>query len=185
VAAAFAISDQKRADTMSNESSREDINVRSDAYFIARTVRTCGCCRAPTLMLAVGLPPEHEALALDTEAESETTAQDTWERASCNAFLFYIGYLPPAVQRRLQEISSNFRFAHSERTQGSHWANLCERCGSLLDDHDLFCEPEGAFLPVDPAAAGAVLLSLIREPIEAAAAGYASDPEFFSAMSTA
>jgi hypothetical protein len=169
---------------VSNPSSREDINVRSDAYFIARTVGTCECCRAPTLMLAVALPPGHETLALDAEAENEATAEDTWETASCNAFLFYIELLPPAVQRRLQEISPFFRFARSGQMQGSHWANHCERCGSQLDDHDLFCEPEGAFLPTDPAAAEAVLLSLIEEPIEAAAAGYVCDPEFFAAMST-
>jgi hypothetical protein len=168
---------------MSNESPREDINVRSDAYFIARTYGTCGCCGVSTLLVAVALPSEHETLAFDAEAESEASAQDTWGHAACNAFLFYIGYLPLAVQRRLQEISPNFRFAHSGRTQGSHWANHCERCGSLLDDHDLFCEPEGAFLPTDPAAAGTVLLSLIREPIEAATAGYTCDPEFFAAMS--
>jgi hypothetical protein len=169
---------------MSNPSSPQDINYRSDAYFIARTYGTCGRCRASTLLVAVALSPEHETLAFDAEAESEASAQDTWEHAACNAFLFYIEYLPPAVQRRLQEISPFFRYEHSGQMQGSHWANHCERCSSLLDDHDLFCEPEGAFFPTDPVAAGAVLLSLIKEPIEAAAAGYACDPEFFAAMST-
>ncbi len=49
----------------------------------------------------------------------------------------------------------------------------------MLDDHDLFCEPEGAFLPTSQAQAAAIQLVRIDEPLEAAAAGYACDPQFF------
>ncbi len=49
----------------------------------------------------------------------------------------------------------------------------------MLDDHDLFCEPEGAFLPTSHARAAAIQLLRIDEPLEAAAAGYACDPQFF------
>jgi len=164
---------------------RSDINVRSDGYFIAHAIGTCGCCHASTRLLALAVPPEHEALAMDTDAESEEAAQDTWEVASCNAFLFYIGYLPDAVRRRLSEFSPSYRVARSAAAQGSYWANHCERCGSLFDDHDLFCEPEGAFLPTNDASAAAIRLQWINEPIEAAAAGYACDPEFFASMGEA
>ncbi|MGO9512388.1 MAG: hypothetical protein ACLP2F_01940 [Steroidobacteraceae bacterium] len=167
---------------MSDDSLRSDVNFRSEGFFIARAMGTCRCCRASTRMLALALPPEHETLALDPEAECEESAQDTWQVASCNAFLFYIEYLPDAVRRRLTQLSPFYRFARSAATQGSYWANHCERCGSLLDDQDLFCEPEGAFLPTNDASAADIQLLWIDEPIEAAAAGYACDPEFFASM---
>jgi hypothetical protein len=169
---------------MSDLTLRDDINIRSDGYFIARTVGTCGCCRAPTRLLAVALPVEHETLAMDADAERDEGARDTWEGARCTAILFYVEYLPAAVQSRLNECSPGYRLAHSAATQGWYWANHCERCDTLLDDHDLFCEPDGAFLPTSPASAAAIQLTWIDEPIEAAAGGYACDPEFFASMGT-
>ena len=70
----------------------------------------------------------------------------------------------------------------SPAAQGSYWANHCEHCGSLQEDHDLFCEPEGAFLPVDAAWASAIELTRIDEPFAAAAAGYAYEPEYLEHM---
>jgi len=169
---------------MSDLALRDDVNIRAGGYFIARTVGTCECCRASTRLLALVLPVEHETLAMDADAEREEVAQDTWEDASCNAMLFYVEYLPTAVQTRLNEFSPCYRFACSAATQGSYWANHCEQCGSLLDDHDLFCEPDGAFLPTSRASAAAIQLTWIDEEIEAAAAGYAYDPAFFESMGT-
>jgi len=160
----------------------DEINVRSEGYFIARTVAACAHCRAPTRLLALALPPEHETLAMDADAESEESAHDTWEVASGPAFLFSIEYLAPLVECRLREHSAFFRYAYSEATQGSQWLNHCESCGSRLDDHELFCEPGGAFLPTDHASAAAIQLVWIDETLEAAAAGYACEPEFFASM---
>jgi hypothetical protein len=159
-----------------------EINVRSDGYLIARAMGTCWYCGASTRLLALALPPGHETLAMDADPEGEQLAQDVWDAALCNAFLFYVAYLPDAVQRRLQEFSPLYRFARSAATLGSYWANHCERCGSLLDDHNLFCEPEGAFLPTSHTRAAAIRLVRIDEPLEAAAAGYACDPQFFESM---
>jgi hypothetical protein len=64
--------------------------------------------------------------------------------------------------------------------QGSYWANHCERCGALQEDHELFCEPEGAFLPTSPAAAATIELLSVHECLEAGAAGYAIDPAFIA-----
>jgi hypothetical protein len=158
------------------------INIRSGRYFIARTVATCWCCRASTRLIALALPPEHETLAMDAGAETEELAQDSWEEASCSAFLFYIEYLPHDVQKRLGKVSSSYRFAFSKAASGSYWANHCERCGTLLDDHDLFCEPGGAFLPTNHSSAAAIELLRIDDPIEAAAAGYVFEPPFFASM---
>ena len=101
-----------------------DFNIRSSRYFVAETVGTCGCCRASTGVLALALPPGHEILAWDPDAEIEELAQDTWEGAPCHAFLFYIGHLSDAVQRRLKGFSSGYRFIHSAAL-GSYWANHC------------------------------------------------------------
>lgn len=159
---------------------RIDINVRSDRYFIARTDGVCWRCRKPTRLFALALPPGHKALQLDDEAQDENH-ESRWSVAAHNAFLFYIEYLSAAVQRRLKGLPS-FRFGRSEAAAGPYWANHCKRCGFLLDDHELFCEPEGAFLPTDETSAGIIHLLAIEEVIEATAAGYAYEPQFFDAM---
>jgi len=64
----------------------------------------------------------------------------------------------------------------------SYWANHCEQCGNLLGDHDLHCEPEGAFMPTSEAAAKAIQLLRFDAPFAAAAVGYACEPQFFSSM---
>ena len=91
-------------------------------------------------------------------------------------------YLPEAVRRRLQAVSKGYRFAFSRRTQGSYWANHCAACGALIEDHDLFCEPDGAFLPTMAARAAAVTLEHIDEALQAGAMGYAYDPQFLGSM---
>jgi hypothetical protein len=52
----------------------------------------------------------------------------------------------------------------------------------LLDDYELHCEPDGAFMPCGEAEAGNILLLQIDEPFEAVAAGCALEPEFFRFM---
>ena len=152
-----------------------DCNVRSGSYFVALTAAECVCCRAATRLVALVLPPAHETLAVDG-------LEDTWEAAHCGASLFHVGYLPEWVQRRLREIAPAYRLTHSTAAQGSYWANHCERCGALLHDHDLHCEPDAAFLPMVPESAVAIHLIRMDEPFEAAAAGYAYEPPFFPSL---
>jgi hypothetical protein len=161
---------------------RSDFNIRSRHYFIAEAISACGCCGDSTRVVALALPPGHELLGLDEGAEREEFAQDIWESAPCNAFLFYVEHLSDSVQHRLKERSTDYRLVYSASTLGSYWANHCEKCGSLLEDHELFCEPEGAFLPASEARATDIKLLRVEEPLEAAAAGYAQEPEFFSSM---
>jgi hypothetical protein len=156
-------------------------NVRSGAYFIVRSIGECRCCRASTPVIALALGPEHETLSTDADDERGDSIPDIWETAACNALLFYVETLPDSVQRRLAEFSQTYRYACSAETQGSYWANHCLRCGSLLEDHDLFCEPDGAFLPMSGASTSDLELIWIDEPIEAAAGGYSCDLVFFAA----
>jgi hypothetical protein len=178
---------------MSEVQSSPDVNVRSGVYYIARTRAPCGHCGLMTGVLALAVPPEHETLDLeadgDLEAEGDPEADGDrktssvgWQLARANAFLFYVEYLPDPVRDRLQNLSASFRFAYSDATQNSCWVNHCDHCGRLLDDHELHCEPEGAFMPVSEAAAAGIELLRVEEPFEAAADGYAFEPEFFSLM---
>lgn len=148
-------------------------NYRSPNYSIARTDTGCWHCGRWTRVLALLLPEDHETL--DPEAAGELTG---WQPAGANAFLFYVAYLPDDVQRRLVQLSATISAAHSEATANCYWANHCEHCGSLLEDHELHCEPGGAFMPCSEAEAQSIQLLRINEPFEALAAGYALEPEF-------
>lgn len=156
-------------------------SVRSHGYFLVRSIGECRCCRASTPLIALALAPGHETLSMDADDERAESNPDTWESAACGALLFYIETLPGAVQRRLTEFSPAYRYAHSTETQGWYWANHCVNCGALLEDHDLFCEPDGAFLPMNQEIAGDLEIIWIEEPIEAEAGGYSCEPVFFAA----
>jgi hypothetical protein len=161
--------------------SPDSVNVRSKDYLIARTTGPCARCGVRTPLIALALPPAHERLSPAADDE-DGPLPDSWDQVPWSAFLFYVGYLPDGVQRRVHASSRTYRPALSPAVQGSYWANHCEHCGSLQEDHDLFCEPEGAFLPVDAASAGAIELTRIDEPFAAAAAGYACEPEYLEHM---
>jgi hypothetical protein len=157
------------------------VNVRSKDYLIARAAGPCAYCGARTRLVALVLPRAHEVLSL-AEDDEDGLLLDSWDQVPWSAFLFYVGYLPDDVQQRMQAASKTYRPAASPAAQASYWANHCEHCGSLQEDHDLFCEPEGAFLPVDAASASAIELTRIDEPFAAAAAGYAREPEYLEHM---
>jgi hypothetical protein len=167
---------------MADSNSNASINVRSHSYWIAHAAGECSSCRAETRLVALALPPQHQSLALDWDIEKDELVAYTWETAEWSAFLFYVEYLPEKIRRRMQAAAEGYRFAFSERTQGSYWANHCAACGALLEDHDLFCEPDGAFLPTTAAGAAVVALERVDEALEAGAAGYACDPQFLASM---
>ena len=152
-------------------------NVRSQTYYVARADAPCSRCGVPTRMLALALPHGHETLDGDSPQ-----SPDGWQRANFTAFVFYVEHLPESVQIQLNHLSPHFRLGHSSATLCSYWANHCEHCGVLLEDHELHCEPDGAFLPLSEAAAAGIALSQIHEPFEGVAAGYAFEPEFFRFM---
>jgi len=167
---------------MGNSGSKENINVRSSSYWIARATGECDRCRAEVRLVALALPPNHQSLELDWDIEADEFVGYHWETVEWSAFLFYVEYLPEKVRRRLQEVSKDYRFVLSERTQGSYWANHCAACGALMEDHDFFCEPDGAFLPTTADGAAAVTLERVDETLEAGSVGYACDPQFLESM---
>jgi hypothetical protein len=160
---------------MSEIESVQDANIRSHAYFIATTTASCWHCGLSTRVLAIAVPEEHETLNEDGQA-------DAWHGAAGDAFLFYIAQLPDSVRNRLAGVLQFYRFSKSSITLNSYWANHCESCGTLLDDHELHCEPDGPFMPSSEAAASRIQLLRVHEPFEATAAGYTFDPEFLQVM---
>jgi hypothetical protein len=168
---------------MRPEFDETDIDVRSDRYFIARTVGSCGRCGRPTVVVALCLPPGHERLEVDEDLP-QGEHDEVWSRADRHAFLFHVDNLSAAAQRHVRDIAPCYDFGQDE-TQGFQWVNHCEHCGTQLDDLELFCEPDGPFLPTSEAGARVIRLVPIDEPIEARAAGLADEPEFFNHMSRA
>jgi hypothetical protein len=184
----------------SHENNSYEINIRSPRYYIARTVSTCWHCGSPTALVAIAVPPGHETLDLDDDASDEGSDGEThhrehpaaaWSTADHYAFLFYVDSLPAAVQNRIHQYQPAYRPIGAAATapaappgggSGSYWANHCEQCGRQLDDHDLFCEPEGAFLPMSESTAAAIDLVLVDEPFEISAAGYSYEPPLFDTM---
>ncbi|MDP9014492.1 MAG: hypothetical protein M3O41_17895 [Pseudomonadota bacterium] len=169
---------------MSQAGESNGINIRSPSFFLARTVGTCGHCRRPTSLFALAVPPGHRTLELDHDGEAEDLASDAWLLADHCAFLFHIEFLPTAVQVRVKQLTQSDRFGFSDAATGALWGNHCDQCDSFLNDEELFCEPEGAFLPTSESSAGLIHLLRIDEEFEATAAGYAFEPPFFDAMAT-
>jgi hypothetical protein len=156
-------------------------NIRSPSFLLARAIVTCGNCRAPTPVLAFAVPPGHETLESIDEVRDEEGVAESWCVAEHHAFLFFVEFLPSAVQERLNRLTRSYCLGAGDST-GYYWANLCERCGSFTDDNELFCEPGGAFFPTDESSAGQIHLLSVDDAFEAYAAGYAPDPAYFDAM---
>jgi hypothetical protein len=181
-------------------------NLRSERYFIAHAKLRCGSCRAETGVVAVGLPAGHESLVSDWPDErpaehdepvglgdgtaefvgqgdvGDGSGEAIWENADGAAFLFHLDALPASVLHRLAGTSPGYRRAVAESMR--YYANHCETCGAMFEDEELFCEPGGAFSPTTEADAGAVALTVVDEPIQARAGGYAIAPQFFELIVT-
>jgi hypothetical protein len=147
-----------------------EANIRSPGYYIAQTTMRCLSCGRWTRVLALAVPPPHEILI-----------EDQWQAANVSAFLFYVTALPDGVCRRLTGNSSFFRPGRAAGGSDPCWANHCEHCDAPVSDDELHCEP-GGFMPEHADAAPAISLIAVWEAFQAAAAGYAADPEFFAHM---
>jgi hypothetical protein len=139
-----------------------------------------------TRLLALAIPYEHETLEVDSLEDDfpddVLPSSDRWQQAHGNAFLFFVAQLSDGVQAQLRLQSRFFRPSQSAATLNSCWANHCEHCDALQDDHDLHCEPDGAFMPSSDTEAANIELLQIPLPFEALVAGYALEPEFFRSM---
>jgi hypothetical protein len=115
------------------------------------------------------------------KTRDEIFAAVTWRIAPQHAILFLIEFLPADVLDRLAAETSSYRFGRPNPPE-SGLVNHCTSCDSLQGDHELFCEPEGAFVPTSASSAGTIQLLRVDLPFEAAAGGYAYEPAFFDSM---
>jgi hypothetical protein len=160
-------------------------NLRSNSYFVARAGIECRRCGRRTVVTALALAGGHEIFEADPDSAG-ASAGDLWQAADAGAFLFHVEQLPPNVQCRLQEVSPHYRHPDAaqggEGAQGGCWTNHCEHCGAPLSDDDLHCEPGAPFMPQSAAEAAAIEMIICPGPFEAAAGGYAHEPDYFEFM---
>ena len=141
------------------------MRVRADRYAIASASALCPVCDCWTHVVALLVPQRH------------TVASDQgWGIAAGRAWLFHVNETSAAVLVRLAVISPWYRPATGGT--GRVFVNHCEHCASPLDDHDLHCEPGGAFQPSSEAEAAGVSLWHIDEPLDVDASGLAHEPDF-------
>jgi hypothetical protein len=151
-----------------------DINSRSRTYCIARSLQRCESCACFTPVIGLVLSAGHETLesGADADGDPEAAAADSWESAETRALLFFVEYLSQTVQRRLQQVSRHYRLEYDDQEGQTYWMNHCSFCGAKQGDFELYCEPEGAFMPISEEEAAFIRLFEVSEPFEALAGGY-------------
>ncbi|MCX8565576.1 MAG: hypothetical protein ON057_000303 [Glomeribacter sp. 1016415] len=137
-----------------------DISVRSSIYFIAQTFNPCWKCGKHTSAFGFILPAGHETL----EPDDEDDDRDAWCRYDEPTIVHYVTELLPSVVARIKAFSRHYRVDFSKTTQSSYWMNHCEHCGMKQGDFEMYCEPQGAFFPIDENAASQIVLHEFAEP---------------------
>ncbi len=134
---------------------------RGTHYRIVSASSLCSACGAWTHVIALALP-----------ADRPETVGVT---------LYYVEDLPESVRSRVQALAPWYRRAAAAAEAApaaSCWANHCEHCDALQDDHELHCEPGGAFMPASAAEAALLTSWDVAEPFSAVAGGCSHDPPF-------
>lgn len=134
-----------------------EINVRASSYFMAQSFTCCWKCRELTRVYGLILPAGHESL------ESGDDDDDYWYRHDEPTILHYVTDLLPGVANRIRVMSKHYRVDFSKTTGSSYWMNHCEACGMKQGDFELFCEPGGAFFPMDEREASQIVLHTFSE----------------------
>jgi hypothetical protein len=166
---------------MSNNSAvSNDVNYRSPTYCIARGLQRCEQCARLFPVAGLAMPPGHETLEDDAQAAETPEPAQRWHVSEAGALLFFIEYLPLAVQHRVSLLTPHYRLDYGESASQWYWMNHCAYCGLKHGDFDLYCEPGGAFLPLSATARARMRLYEILEPLAAQAAGYVYAPEYFN-----
>lgn len=136
-----------------------EVRIRSSAYFVAVTSDYCWKCAEPTSLFGLFLPPGHETLEIDEDADEG----DYWLRHDGWTSLSYVTDLLPHVAARLKAFAPRYRLDFSKTTSTSYLMNHCEHCGMKQGDFEMHCEPGGAFFPMDQQAAHRIVLHMHQE----------------------
>jgi hypothetical protein len=149
----------------------DDVNVRSESCLLGLSVVPCWRCKQPTSVYCLGLAAGHER-----------HLEDQWVSVETGALLFYVEYLNAEVALVVRELSPQYRLDYSTTINRDYWVNHCQHCGVLQEDHDLHCEPDGAFLPSTRQAVEQILAVAIREPLSAHAGGFSDELSLFASL---
>jgi Domain of unknown function (DUF5710) len=152
------------------------INIRSSTYWIVTSNRKCWKCERATEVFAFALPEDHCQLEFADDAPADDTGQ--WEPCGMRALPLYIEHLTEAVQIRIREVTPHYRLDFSQTIGSSYWMNHCEFCEAKQGDHELFCEPGAALMPVTSMEMAKIRTALIPEPFAACAGEWFYEPEF-------
>jgi len=163
-----------------------DINLRAPGFLLGRTTEVCGHCGSTTAVFALALARGHSLLTSDDQEEDGSGADepglDTWQIVTGNALLYHVEGVGAGVRSQLERLAPSFHcdinLGDGNEAPGGGWLNHCGRCQAALDDHELFCEPGGAFLPTSVEAARRIEFLSVESSFEASAAGYAYEPAF-------
>jgi hypothetical protein len=141
------------------------MKIRADRYAIVSASASCPACARWTHVVALVAPQRHERLG-----------EHGWESVAERASLFYVTQISLSVSRRLASVCPWYRLA----TAGPEacFANHCEHCAQPLEDHELHCEPGGAFQPRNLAEAEDLCISEVDEVLDVDASGFSHDPAF-------
>lgn len=137
-----------------------DVGIRAESYFIAKSGKHCWKCGDVTRVFGVGVPAGYETLELDDEEDGASY----WRVSDQPSFVHYVTDLLPGVAARVKALSHYYRIDFSKTTQSSYWMNHCEHCGMKQGDFEMYCEPSGAFFPMNRREASLIVLDVIAEP---------------------
>ena len=168
---------------MASSDAPVDGNFRSPCYAIVSALVVCPHCTRETPVIALCMPPGHEAVDADNEP-FEPSDDGCWSRMAQDAFLFHVEALPDHVARAMQASCVGYRRSVNCETGNLCWANHCGSCAAPFEDYDLYCEPEAAFMPLTRQAAAAIRFAPVARALQVRAGGHAELPpalEFLAA----
>lgn len=132
------------------------INVKADSYTIVQTEESCWKCGELTRVHGFLLPAGHRTLEYVDDGISE------WYKHREAAMVFYVTDLFPAITEQIRAITRHYFEDFSKTTNSSYWMNHCESCSMKQGDFNLYCEPGGAFLPIDDHAVARIRSQVVR-----------------------
>ena len=139
-----------------------EYTVRAPHYAILESSQTCWKCHGSTPVFGFILPPGHEALWVDDDAEL-----DEWESVDGSSSLVSsIARMHPDVFASIQALTSRYGLSRSN-AGGRYFMNFCVHCNAKQGDFFLYSEPGGAFFPMTQADADAIRATLVDRPFSA------------------
>jgi hypothetical protein len=160
-------------------------DVRAPFFYLAHSTIGCPRCDQPTSAFAIVLPKGHEIRLESGGLASGGVEASSWEIVGSAAMLFYVDEISAGAKDWLKSIAPNFGRNFCRSTGNHYWTSICEHCGHLMEDHNLHCEPGGAFLPRSDGVLEQIHSVEIPVAFSASAVGYTNDPAFMHAIGMA